>query len=229
MHWINVICLCILLMSGLNIFNAHPHLYWGKDSHFATPLFSITTKQVSKNEYRGVTRILGYEFDTDGVLTSRAGLMIPLSRRADFPLGQPSPARNGWPWHATGISFFAWLFVLNGVAYIAYAISSGHLRRDMIPKMLELRNIGSSIVDHIKFKHPTGEAAKRYNVLQNLAYLAVIFGLLPLVVIAGWALSPRLDVVWTGWVDLLGGRQAARTLHFLAAMGPIGICGNTRV
>lgn len=150
--------------------------------------------------------------------TSRAGLMIPLSRRADFPLGQPSPARNGWPWHATGISFFAWLFVLNGVAYIAYAISSGHLRRDMIPKMLELRNIGSSIVDHIKFKHPTGEAAKRYNVLQNLAYLAVIFGLLPLVVIAGWALSPRLDVVWTGWVDLLGGRQAARTLHFLAAM-----------
>jgi thiosulfate reductase cytochrome b subunit len=151
--------------------------------------------------------------------TSRAGLMIPLSRRADFPLGQPSPARNGWPWHATGISFFAWLFVLNGVAYVAYAISSGHLRRDMIPKMLELRNIGSSIVDHIKFKHPTGEAAKRYNVLQNLAYLAVIFGLLPLVVIAGWALSPRLDVVWTGWVDLLGGRQAARTLHFLAAMG----------
>src|SRR5665647_1176875 len=151
--------------------------------------------------------------------TSRAGLMIPLSRRADFPLGQPSPARNGWPWHATGISFFAWLFVLNGVAYIAYAISSGHLRRDMIPKMQELRNIGSSIVDHIKFKHPTGEAAKRYNVLQNLAYLAVIFGLLPLVVIAGWALSPRLDVVWTGWVDLLGGRQAARTLHFLAAMG----------
>jgi thiosulfate reductase cytochrome b subunit len=118
-------------------------------------------------------------------------------------------------WHF----FFAWLFVLNGAAYIAYAIFSGHLRRDMIPSVQELRNIGSSIIDHIKFKHPTGEAAKRYNVLQNLAYLAVIFGLLPLVVVAGWALSPRLDTILTGWVDLLGGRQSARTLHFLAAMG----------
>ena len=218
MHWINVICLCILLMSGLNIFNAHPHLYWGKDSHFATPLFSITTKQVSKNEYRGVTRILGYEFDTDGVLDLSRGADDPSLTTRGFPSWATIPSSQ-WlamarHWHF----FFAWLFVLNGVAYIAYAISSGHLRRDMIPKMQELRNIGSSIVDHIKFKHPTGEAAKRYYVLQNLAYLAVIFGLLPLVVIAGWALSPRLDVVWTGWVDLLGGRQAARTLHFLAAM-----------
>ncbi|MEP7303863.1 MAG: cytochrome b/b6 domain-containing protein, partial [Caldimonas sp.] len=55
--------------------------------------------------------------------------------------------------------------------------------------------------------------------LQSLAYLIVIFGLLPLVVIAGLAMSPRLDAVFTGWVDLLGGRQSARSLHFLAAMG----------
>ncbi|MEP7099482.1 MAG: cytochrome b/b6 domain-containing protein, partial [Burkholderiales bacterium] len=60
---------------------------------------------------------------------------------------------------------------------------------------------------------------KRYNVLQNLAYLAVIFGLLPLVIIAGMAMSPRLDAVFTGWIELLGGRQSARTLHFLAATG----------
>ena len=69
------------------------------------------------------------------------------------------------------------------------------------------------------FRHPTGDAATRYNVLQSLTYLVVIFGLLPLVVIAGLAMSPRLDAVFTGWVDLLGGRQSARTLHFLAAFG----------
>ena len=59
-----------------------------------------------------------------------------------------------------------------------------------MPTREELRNIGRSIVDHLKFKHPTGAAATRYNVLQSLTYLIVIFGLLPLVVIAGLAMSP---------------------------------------
>ena len=118
-------------------------------------------------------------------------------------------------WHF----FFAWLFVINGVAYVLYTIFSRHLTKDLVPTRVELKNIGRSIVDHLKLKHPTGDAATRYNVLQSLTYLIVIFGLLPLVVIAGLAMSPRLDAVFTGWVDLLGGRQSARTLHFLAAFG----------
>jgi cytochrome b subunit of formate dehydrogenase len=39
MHWINVVLLAILLMSGLNIFNAHPALYWGKQSYGGAPPF----------------------------------------------------------------------------------------------------------------------------------------------------------------------------------------------
>jgi len=89
--------------------------------------------------------------------------------------------------------------------------------RDLVPTREELRNIGRSFVDHLKFKHPTGEAAKRYNVLQKFAYLIVIFVLLPLVVLMGLAMSPRLDAVLTGWVDLFGGRQSARTIHFIVA------------
>jgi len=121
----------------------------------------------------------------------------------------------GRHWHF----FFAWLFVINGIAYVSYAIFSGHLTRDLLPTRDEWRNIGRSIKDHLLFKHPTGAAAKRYNVLQNLTYLVVIFGLLPLVVIAGMAMSPRLNAVFPGWIELLGGRQSARTLHFLAASG----------
>ena len=68
-------------------------------------------------------------------------------------------------------------------------------------------------------RHPTGEAAKRYNVLQNLAYLGVIFVMLPLLVVAGMGMSPWLDSVVTGWVAWLGGRQSARSLHFIAAFG----------
>ena len=77
--------------------------------------------------------------------------------------------------------------------------------------------MGRSIIDHLRFRHPAGEAAKRYNVLQKITYLVVVFLLLPLVVLMGLAMSPSLDSVWPGWVDLVGGRQSARTLHFIAA------------
>jgi thiosulfate reductase cytochrome b subunit len=218
MHWINVVCLTILLMSGLTIFNAHPALYWGNDSTFNAPWVSITAVQAN-NDIVGVTRVGGHQFKTDGVLgASRVGDEAGKTSRA-FPSWATIPGRQwlsmGRHWHF----FFAWLFVINGIAYVLYALFSGHLRRDLLPTRTELRNMGVSIKDHLLFRHPTGEAAKRYNVLQNIAYLVVIFGLLPLIIFAGMAMSPRLDTVFTGWVDLLGGRQSARTLHFLAAMG----------
>ena len=218
MHWINVVCLTILLMSGLSIFNAHPALYWGQQSTFDKPWIAIAAVDGPKGAV-GVTRIAGHQFATDGVLgSSRVGDATTPTLRA-FPSWATIPGRQslsmGRHWHL----FFAWLFVLNGIAYVLYALFSGHLRRDLLPTREELRRIGRSIRDHLLFRHPTGEAAKRYNVLQNLAYLVVVFGLLPLVVVAGIAMSPRLDAVFPGWVELLGGRQSARTLHFLAASG----------
>ena len=218
MHWINVVCLTILLMSGLNIFNAHPALYWGRDSSFADPWIAITAVQMPGGVV-GVTRIAGHEFVTHGVLgASKVGPADTWTVRA-FPSWATIPGPQwlsmGRHWHF----FFAWLFVINGLAYVAYGVFSGHLRRDLLPTRAELRAIGGSIRDHLLFRHPSGEAAKRYNVLQSLAYLAVIFGLLPLVILAGMAMSPRLDAVFTSWVELLGGRQSARTLHFLAATG----------
>ena len=218
MHWINVVCLTILLMSGLTIFNAHPNLYWGKDSSFGHPWLAITAVNGS-NGAVGVTRIAGYEFNTHGVLgVSKVGDSNAYTVRA-FPSWATIPGPQwlsmGRHWHF----FFAWLFVINGLAYLLYLLFSGHLKRDLLPTRDEWRHIGVSIKEHLLFRHPTGEAAKRYNVLQNIAYLVVIFGLLPLVILGGMAMSPSLDATVTGWVDWLGGRQSARTLHFLAAFG----------
>ena len=218
MHWINVICLTIMLMSGLTIFNAHPNLYWGNDSTFATPWVAIGTVNGPTGAV-GTTTIAGHTFMTDGVLgRSRVGNEPAPTERA-FPSWATIPGPQwlsmGRHWHF----FFAWLFVINGIAYVVYAAASGHLRRDLLPTRFELRHIGRSIKEHLLFRHPHGDAAKRYNVLQNLAYLVVIFGLLPLIILAGMAMSPRLDSVFTGWIELLGGRQSARTLHFLAALG----------
>ncbi len=216
MHWINVVCMTILLMSGLNIFNAHPALYWGRESTFADPWVRIGGRDTSQGPI-GVTRIAGREFVTTGVLGLSAVDGRPTARAFPSWATIPGPqwlamARH---WHF----FFAWIFVVNGLLYILYTLFSRHLVRDLVPTREELRNIGGSIRDHLLFRHPTGAAARRYNVLQNLAYLIVVFGLLPLIVFAGLAMSPRLDSVFTGWVDLLGGRQSARTLHFLAAFG----------
>ena len=220
MHWINAITFFILLMSGLNIFNAHPALYWGKDSSFDTPWVSIGARLDDSSgsaALAGVTKIGSLQINTTGVLGVSEFRGQPTARGFPSWATIPGPqwlsmARH---WHF----FFAWVFVINGVCFVLYSLFSRHLQRDLLPTRAELRNIGSSIKNHLLFRHPGGDAARRYNVLQSLTYLIVIFGLLPLLVMAGWAMSPRLDAVYAGWVDLLGGRQSARTLHFLAAFG----------
>ena len=217
MHWINVIALTILLMSGLNIFNAHPALNWGKSSYTGQPpILEILAEEDAAGNMLGVTRVFGREFVTTGWLGASKDRSGELTARA-FPWWLTIPD-DRWlamarRWHL----FFAWVFVINGLCYVAYSAVSRHLARDLAPTSSDWRSIGQSILDHLRFKHPTGEAAKRYNVLQKLAYLAVIFVLLPLAILMGFAMSPWLDSLWPGWVDVFNGRQSARTIHFVVA------------
>ena len=216
MHWINVIALTVLLMSGLNIFSAHPALYWGKSSYTGRgPVFEIMAQERG-DDVIGLTRLFGREWVTTGVLGASAGAEGDVVGRT-FPSWLTIPS-NRWlsmarRWHF----FFAWVIVINGLCYLAYSIASRHFARNLVPTTSDWRSIGHSVVDHLRFRHPTGEAARRYNVLQKLAYLSVIFVLLPLVVLMGFAMSPWLDSIIPGWVDLFGGRQSARTIHFIAA------------
>ena len=217
MHWVNVVALTILLMSGLNIFDAHSALYWGKSSYTGRPpVLAIGATMGAEGDIHGVTRVFGREFDTTGVLgasTERDGEMSPRA----FPWWLTIPDGRWLSMARSWHFFFAWIFVLNGLAYLAWSIGSRHLARNLAPDGRDLRSIPQSILDHLRLRHPTGEAAKRYNVLQKLAYLVVIFVLLPLVILMGLAMSPTADAIWPGWVDLFGGRQSARTIHFVAA------------
>jgi Ni/Fe-hydrogenase b-type cytochrome subunit len=177
-HWMNVLALTILFMSGLLIFNEHPNLYWGKSSYTgAGPWLAL-------ERFPGWATLPSYQWLAEG-------------RR----------------WHF----FFAWLLVFNGAVYVTYAFGSRHVTRNLLPALRDWRSIGRSLKDHLVLRHPTGEAAKHYNILQKLTYLIVIFGLLPFMVVTGLAMSPWLNSLFPGWVDLLGGRQSARTLHFIAA------------
>jgi thiosulfate reductase cytochrome b subunit len=163
-----------------------------------------------------VTSILGHDFVTTGWLGASAGPDGDDVERT-FPSWLTIPGGR-WlamarRWHF----FFAWVLVINGLCYLAYAVGSRHLGRDLAPDRADWRSVGRSFLDHLRFRHPTGEAAKRYNVLQKLTYMIVIFVLVPFTILMGLAMSPRLDTLLPGWVDLVGGRQSARTLHFIAA------------
>ena len=121
-------------------------------------------------------------------------------------------------WHF----FFAWVFVLNGLAFLVYAVASRHLARDLAPTRDELRGIGASIRDHLRFKHATGDEAKRYNVLQKLAYIVILFVVAPLIVLTGLTMSPTIDTAFPALLTMFGGRQAARTIHFIACFTFVG-------
>lgn len=216
-HWINVVALTILLMSGLGIFNAHPALYWGRSSYEGKPpLLEVGAIETDAGEARGIVRIGDHDVDTTGVLGVSRDRAGALSERA-FPWWLTIPD-DLWlamsrSWHF----FFAWVLVLNGAFYLLYGLVSRHFARDLVPTRVDLAGIGASIVDHLRFRHPTGAAATRYNVLQKLAYLAIVLVVLPLAIFTGLAMSPWLNAVGAGWVDLVGGRQSARTIHFVCA------------
>jgi thiosulfate reductase cytochrome b subunit len=217
-HWVNAFCLLVLLVSGLQIFNAHPTLYFGEKSEPDRAVLSMRAVEQPDGNYRGITTNGSAQFDTTGVLGLSRDASGEYENRG-FPSWITLPSyrdlATGRRWHF----FFAWLFVLNGLAYLIYAAWSGHVRRDLAPTRSQLRHIGQSIWEHVRFHFPKGEEAKSYNVLQKLAYLAVIFGLLPLVVLTGLTMSPALNAAFPFMLDVFGGRQSARTIHFLCATG----------
>ena len=216
-HWINALVLLVLLMSGLQIFNAHPALYLGEKSDFDKPILAMQPMMHEKQIY-GVTTVFGWDFDTTGVFGLSGDAESGYQERG-FPWWATLPGHRdlslGRRWHF----FFAWLFLINGLAYLLWSLASGHLRRDLAPSGKELRHIGASIAEHARLKFPKGEEAKRYNVLQKLAYLSVALILLPLMLLTGLTMSPGMDAAFPFLLDIFGGRQSARTIHFIAASG----------
>lgn len=111
----------------------------------------------------------------------------------------------------------AWITVLNGFVYVAWGLLSGHFQHRFLPTrpQLEWRSITGLVARHLRLRIPTDPSG--YNLLQRLAYLAVVFGLFPLVVLTGFTLSPAITAAYPALFVLFGGRQSARTIHFLAA------------
>lgn len=216
-HWINVVCLTFLLLSGLQIFLAHPFLHWGQFGADTDPSFVEIGAENNGALLSGFARVGTITVTTTGVLGISQVNGVLRSRA--FPSWITLPgSRNlgmGRRWHF----FVAWLFVFNGLTYLAYGFLQGHFRRDLLPTPAEVSpaHLTHEIVEHAKLRFPKGEKARQYNALQKLAYLIVVFLLLPAMLMTGLTMSPGLDAALPWLVDLFGGRQSARSIHFITA------------
>lgn len=144
-------------------------------------------------------------------------------------LGSPSePPVPGWATLPSGRDlatgrivhfFFAWVFVAVLLIWAGAALATDHLWRDLVPGRADISGLGQDIADHarLRFHH-----RRRYDPLQKLTYGAVLFGIFPLMIASGLAMSPGANAALPWLPEVLGARQTARTLHFLG-MVLIGI------
>lgn len=177
-HWLNLVCVIVLFMSGLNISNAHRYLYWGD-----------------------------YGFDPADAWTA----VIRFPDWATIP-GHYNLA-EARAWHI----LMAWPFALGLLLMWIAMLANLHFWRDLRTRAHEWKPtaIWRDIVKHLKlnFDH---EGAK-YNFLQRLAYGAVLGIFLPAMVLSGMAISPGIEPAAPWLVELFGGRQSARSIHFIFA------------
>lgn len=185
-HWINAIAVVVMLMSGLMISNAHPHLYWGEyGANPDQPWFSIGWV------------IEGGRFPGWATIPSTYNLAL---------------ARH---WHL----FFAWIFAFGLLGHLVIGLFNRHIQRDLTLSRAELApaHLWQDVKDHARLRFPTGQAALRYNVLQKITYIGVMFVLIPLLIVTGLSLSPGFNAVMHWPLDLMGGRSSARSIHFICA------------
>ena len=218
-HWVNALTIAVLLMSGAMIFNAHPRLYWGRYG----ANFDRAWLQIGATAEQGFLRIGEQRWDTTGVLgrwTAPNGATQTLA----FPHWATIPSTYNLAlarrWHLA----FALVFAFGLLAFIIASLANGHVRRDLRLRRNDLspRTIGHDLVEHLKLRFHDPDDPAAFNVLQKLSYVGVIFVLIPLMIFTGLAMSPGMDAAWPWLTEIFGGRQSARSIHFIAAAMILG-------
>jgi thiosulfate reductase cytochrome b subunit len=221
-HWTNALAIIFLLMTGLNIFGAHPRLYWGDAGSVdqRERLWLETGASPPWSKPTGWIEIAGQRFDTTGIIgvseKPTGGInFVAFPHWATLPAMRDLATARSWHF------FFAWVIILNGLAWLGYSLLSGRLMREILPKRSQLSraHLWHDIVEHAKLNFPKGEAALSYEVLQRFAYAGVTLILIPMVILTGLAMSPGMDAAWPFLDALWGGRQSARSVHFIAMAG----------
>ena len=213
-HWTWAICLFFLLLSGLQIFNAHPALYIGEESGFEFDNAILEIGAVNSDAGpRGQTTLFGRNFDTTGVLGVSGAAERPTFTA--FPGAVTIPSFRDLSTGRVVHFFSGWVFVATMFIWFMASFVNGHIRRDIVPKPADIQGVPGDIADHVRFRLKHGRS---YGPLQKLAYFGVFFVLFPLIVATGLTMSPGMNAIAPWMLDLFGGRQTARTIHFIVML-----------
>jgi thiosulfate reductase cytochrome b subunit len=213
-HWIWAVAMFFLLLSGLQIFNARPNLDLGQQSGFGFENSILDIYALNRDGGPvGETKLFGMTFNTTGVLGVSGTAERPSF--VAFPGWATIPSNRDLATGRVVHFFFAWILVGTLAMWLVNAISTGHLWRDIILKPRDLRGLPKDIIDHIRLRFTHG---KSYTPLQKVAYFGVFVVAFPLIILTGLTMSPGMDAAWPWLLDVFGGRQTARTIHFLAML-----------
>jgi thiosulfate reductase cytochrome b subunit len=197
------VCFIFLAFTGFVILRAHPRLYWGEVGNDLTPaLFELP---ISRNYQHG-----GWE------------KRIPFFKTATSPV---SAARtydiyNQNAWGRSLHFLSAWVLVITGMIYLLIGFFSGHFRKHLWPTRQEFnfKMFWREIVSHLRLHISPAIGGPQYGLLQKCAYTAVVFFLLPLVIVTGLTMSPAITAAFPFLLRLFSGFQSARTIHFFASL-----------
>ena len=199
-HWSIAAVVLALLFSGSVILMAHPRLYWGETGNDMTAAW--IELPISRNyKHGGYTAPQRFEHV--------AGQAVTAERTYDIF------NQNGW---GRSLHFLAaWLLAAIGLIYGAVALASGHLRRNLLPGREGIRPaaILADIRTHVGSAEPAPPGPP-YNLLQRWAYCLVLLLCLPLMVLSGLTMAPAITASFPWLLDMFGGSQSARSIHFLA-------------
>lgn len=198
-HWIAAASFIALALSGFFILMVHPRLYWGHVGNDLTP--ALLTLPIS-NYHRPD------ELQNRVVFTELPG--APVTAERNFHIFN----QNGW---ARSLHFLAaWIVVGTGAVYVLLGVFSGHVKRDLLPRGRELapRSLLQDLRDHFPPRAGPAGVGLPYGLLQKLTYTSVMFVVLPLMVATGLTMSPAVTASYPILLDVFGGYQTARTIHF---------------
>jgi len=193
-HFLNIFFMLLLARSGVEVLSAMPKLYWHDDCPPGRQWLRLSKKNLSADSRTLWTSLEGEESWSP---------VIALPGRKNLGLGRH--------WHFLTIQFW----VLTGAVYIALVFATGYWHY-LLPTSWSLfpdsvRSVGA----YLQFQFPRPIPGQPFEPAQKLAYFVVIFVLAPFQIATGAAMSPTVLARFPWYGKLFGGKQGARSLHFL--------------